>query len=77
MNSLLEPLKSGTLNRRELVFKALAGLAGGALGWIPVELSSHGHSLTEQLSTAAVVASYIAMAILSGLVGGFILAAEG
>lgn len=77
MNSLLEPLKSGTLNRRELVFKALAGLAGGALGWIPVELSSHGHSLTEQISTGAVVASYIAMAILSGLVGGFILASEG
>ena len=77
MNSLLEPFRSGNLNRRELAFKALAGLAGGALGWIPVELSSHGHALTEQLSTAAVIGSYVAMALLSGLVGGFILAAEG
>ena len=67
----------GSINRRELVMKALAGLAGGALGWLPVELASHGHTLTEQLSAASVWASYAAMMLLSGLIGGFILAAEG
>ncbi|HEY6421610.1 MAG TPA: FHA domain-containing protein, partial [Candidatus Binataceae bacterium] len=68
---------NGSINRRELTFKALAGLAGGALGWLPVELTSHGHNLTEQISPTAIVMSYAAMAILSGLIGGFILAAEG
>src|SRR5215469_6946008 len=66
----------GSINRRELVFKAGAGLAGGALGWLPVELSSHGHTLTEQMSVWSVVWSYAAMAILSGLIGGMIVAAE-
>jgi len=64
------------INRRELAYKALAGLAGGAIGWIPVEIASHGHSLTQQLSTSAVIASYISMAILGGLIGGLILASD-
>jgi pSer/pThr/pTyr-binding forkhead associated (FHA) protein len=67
---------NGSINHRELLFKAGAGLAGGALGWLPVELSSHGHTLTEQMSTWSVVWSYAAMAILSGLIGGMIVAAE-
>jgi pSer/pThr/pTyr-binding forkhead associated (FHA) protein len=67
---------NGSINRRELFLKGLAGLAGGALGWLPVELASHGHSLTEQLSFADMVASYAAMAILSGLIGGSIVAVE-
>jgi pSer/pThr/pTyr-binding forkhead associated (FHA) protein len=67
---------NGSINHRELLFKAGAGLAGGALGWLPVELSSHGHSLTEQMTAWSVVWSYAAMAILSGLIGGMIVAAE-
>lgn len=67
---------NGSLNHRELLFKAGAGLAGGALGWLPVELSSHGHSLTEQMTAWSVVWSFAAMAILSGLIGGMIVAAE-
>ncbi|MBV8139542.1 MAG: FHA domain-containing protein [Deltaproteobacteria bacterium] len=67
---------NGSLNHRELLFKAGAGLAGGALGWLPVELSSHGHSLTEQMTAWSVIWSYAAMAILSGLIGGMIVAAE-
>jgi pSer/pThr/pTyr-binding forkhead associated (FHA) protein len=67
---------NGSINHRELFFKAGAGLAGGALGWLPVELSSHGHTLTEQMSAWGVVWSYAAMAILSGLIGGMIVAAE-
>jgi pSer/pThr/pTyr-binding forkhead associated (FHA) protein len=71
------PTVNSSISRRELIYKALAGLLGGALGWLPVELASAGHSLTEQISTPAVVFSYIAMALLSGLIGGFILAADG
>ncbi len=70
-------LMKSNLNRRELVFKALAGLAGGALGWIPVELATHGHSLTEQVTSAEAWASTLSMCVLSGLIGGFIVAAEG
>lgn len=66
---------NGSINHRELLFKAGAGLAGGALGWLPVELSSHGHTLTEQMTVWSVVWSYSAMAILSGLIGGMIVAA--
>jgi pSer/pThr/pTyr-binding forkhead associated (FHA) protein len=68
---------NGTLNRRELMMKALAGLAGGALGWLPVELATNGHSLTEAPTAANLIFTYIAMCILSGLIGGFIVAAEG
>ncbi len=68
---------NSNLNRRELILKALAGLAGGGLGWLPVEIASHGHSLTEVQSTTDIIANFTAMAILSGLIGGLILAAEG
>ncbi|HTY56871.1 MAG TPA: FHA domain-containing protein [Candidatus Binataceae bacterium] len=64
------------INRRELTYKALAGLAGGALGWVPVEITSRGHSLTEAQTPATVVASFVSMALLSGLIGGLILASE-
>lgn len=65
---------NSSINRRDLFNKALAGLLGGALGWLPVELASHGHSLTEQISSFDAAMSYVAMAILSGVIGGFILA---
>jgi len=67
---------NGGVNRRELTFKALAGLAGGALGWLPVEITSRGHSLTEAQTPASVIASFISMALLSGLIGGMIVASE-
>ena len=66
----------GAINRRELAFKAMAGLIGGAIGWFPVELATHGHSLTENETTWNFVAVFAAMAILSGAVGGLINAAE-
>jgi pSer/pThr/pTyr-binding forkhead associated (FHA) protein len=66
-----------SINRRELTLKALAGLVGGAVGWLPVELASHGHSITEQLSTAAAIGSYVSMMLLSGFIGGAITAVEG
>ncbi|MGH7906499.1 MAG: FHA domain-containing protein, partial [Candidatus Binataceae bacterium] len=65
------------VNRRDLIFKSLAGLAGGAIGWIPVEIASHGHSLTQQQTTAGILASFVSMAILSGAIGALIIAAEG
>jgi pSer/pThr/pTyr-binding forkhead associated (FHA) protein len=64
------------VNRRELTFKALAGLAGGALGWIPVEIANHGHSLTQAQTTGSLIASFVSMALLSGMIGGFINAAQ-
>jgi len=64
------------INRRELTFKALAGLTGGAVGWLPVELTSRGHSLTEAQTTTTIVASFVSMALLSGLIGGMIVASE-
>jgi pSer/pThr/pTyr-binding forkhead associated (FHA) protein len=76
INSLLSPLRDGSLNRRELTFNALAGLAGGAAGWIPIELVSHGHTLTEQPSSVELVMSYLVWAIFSGLIGGAILASQ-
>ena len=45
------------------------------MGWIPVELVSHNHSLFEAPTTSSIVANFIAMAILSGLVGGAIVGA--
>lgn len=66
----------GAINRRELAFKAMAGLVGGAIGWFPVELATHGHSLTEVETTWNFVTVFAAMAILSGTVGGLVNAAE-
>ncbi len=65
-----------SINQRDLIFKAIAGLAGGALGWLPVELASHGRNLTDVMTTGDVVAAYVSMAILSGLIGAFILASD-
>jgi pSer/pThr/pTyr-binding forkhead associated (FHA) protein len=77
VDSPLALLKSDSLNRRELTFKALAGLCGGAIGWIPVELASHNQSLTERMTSSEALAATISMCVLSGLIGGFIVAAEG
>jgi pSer/pThr/pTyr-binding forkhead associated (FHA) protein len=65
------------LDRRELAIKALAGLIGGAVGWVPVELATHGHSLTEAQSTSTVIAGIVAVALVAGMIGGMVLAAEG
>jgi pSer/pThr/pTyr-binding forkhead associated (FHA) protein len=64
------------IDRRELLFKALAGLLGGAVGWIPVEIASHGHSLTEQESVWGAIAGIVSVALLAGMIGGMILAVE-
>ena len=45
-----------SINHRELTYKAVAGLAGGAIGWLPVELASHGHNLTDAMSTGDIIA---------------------
>jgi pSer/pThr/pTyr-binding forkhead associated (FHA) protein len=66
----------GVINRRDLVFKSLAGFVGGAIGWLPVELATHGHSLTEQPSAAAFYLNFGALALLSGLIGGLISASQ-
>jgi pSer/pThr/pTyr-binding forkhead associated (FHA) protein len=68
---------SGTIDRRELTFKALAGLIGGAIGWLPVEIANHGHSLTQTTSTGQQVGEFVSMALMAGVIGGMILAAEG
>jgi pSer/pThr/pTyr-binding forkhead associated (FHA) protein len=67
---------NNSINHRELTYKAVAGLAGGALGWLPVELASHGRNLTDVMSTGDIIAAYVTMAILSGLIGGFVLASD-
>jgi pSer/pThr/pTyr-binding forkhead associated (FHA) protein len=77
LNSLQDLFKVESLNRRELAFKALAGLAGGAIGWIPVELASHNSRLGEAETWASVVAYYVTAAIAAGLIGGLITAVEG
>lgn len=64
------------IDRRELLVKALAGLLGGAIGWIPVEIATHGHSITEQQSTWSVATGIIAVALVAGMIGGMVLAAE-
>ena len=66
----------GVINRRDLTFKSLAGLLGGAVGWLPVEFATHGHSLTEQPSAAAFYLNFGALALLSGLIGGLINASQ-
>lgn len=64
------------IDRRELFFKALAGLLGGAVGWIPVEITTHNRSITEPESTATIIAGIVAVALVAGMIGGMILAAE-
>ncbi len=77
MRSRFEALAmNGAIDRRELFFKALAGLLGGAVGWIPVEIATHGHSITERESTWTVIAGIVSVALLAGMIGGMILAAE-
>jgi pSer/pThr/pTyr-binding forkhead associated (FHA) protein len=66
----------GVINRRDLTFKSLGGLIGGAVGWLPVELATHGHSLTEQPTAAAFYLNFGALALLSGLIGGLINASQ-
>ena len=65
------------IDRRELTFMALAGLLGGALGWIPVEAVSHGHTITQVENIWTQLAGVVSMALFWGLVGGFIVAAQG
>ena len=69
-------MNSGTIDRRELTFKALAGLVGGAIGWLPVEIANHGRSLTEAASTGQEIGEFISMALMAGVIGGLILAAD-
>jgi pSer/pThr/pTyr-binding forkhead associated (FHA) protein len=76
VNSPLALLKSDSLNRRELTFKALAGLCGGAIGWLPVELASHNSHLGEAQTTGALVAYYVSAALAAGAIGGFITAVD-
>lgn len=65
------------IDRRELAFMALAGLIGGALGWIPVELVSHGHTITQVENAWTQIEGVVSMALFWGLVGGLIVAAQG
>ena len=65
------------IDRRELFFKALAGLLGGAIGWIPVEIAAHGHFLGQQVSPLSQLAEAASVAMYAGTVGGMILVAEG
>jgi len=67
---------NGAIDRRELFSKSLAGLLGGAIGWIPVEIATHGHSITEQESAGTVIAGIVSVALVAGMVGGMILASE-
>lgn len=67
---------SGSIDRRELTMKALAGLIGGAIGWLPVEIANHGHSLTEASTTAEQIGDFVTMALMAGLIGALILATE-
>jgi pSer/pThr/pTyr-binding forkhead associated (FHA) protein len=65
------------IDRRELLFKAMAGLAGGVIGWVPIEIVNHGHKLGEPETMLMVVAETLTTALLGALIGGLILAAEG
>lgn len=77
MNSLPALFKVESLNRRELTFKALAGFAGGAIGWLPVELASHNSHLGQAQTAWSVIAYYITAALAAGMIGGLITAVEG
>src|SRR5271163_1805958 len=76
VNSPLALLKSDSLNRRELTFKALAGLCGGAIGWLPVELASHNLHLGQVQTTGDTVAYFISQAIAGGAIGAFVTAID-
>jgi pSer/pThr/pTyr-binding forkhead associated (FHA) protein len=65
-----------SVDRRELWFKAMAGLAGGVIGWVPIEIVSHGHTLGEPQTMTMFIAGTIAEAILGAMIGGLILAAD-
>lgn len=65
------------IDRRELAFKALAGLAGGAVGWLPVELVSHNRTITQVESFWTQLFGVLSMALFWGLVGGAIVGAQG
>ncbi|MBF6570673.1 MAG: FHA domain-containing protein [Candidatus Binataceae bacterium] len=67
---------NGSVDRRQLTFMAMAGLAGGAIGWIPVELAARGHSLTQNQTAWTQLAGIISMALLWALIGGLIIASE-
>ncbi len=69
-------VKTNAVDKRELYFNALAGLIGGAIGWLPVEIASHGHSLTEIQSNWTLLAGLVSMALAAGMIGGMIMAAE-
>src|ERR1700674_5741931 len=74
VNSPLALLKSDSLNRRELTFKALAGLVGGAIGWLPVELASHNSHLGQAQTTGDLIAYYISAAIAARGIRAFLTA---
>jgi pSer/pThr/pTyr-binding forkhead associated (FHA) protein len=76
VNSPLALFKSDSLNRRELTFKALAGLVGGAIGWLPVELASHNSHLGEVQTTGEMLAYYISAMFAAGAIGAFITAVD-
>jgi pSer/pThr/pTyr-binding forkhead associated (FHA) protein len=76
VDSPLALLKSDSLNRRELTFKALAGLCGGAIGWLPVELASHNAHLGDVQTTWEMVAYYLSAAFAAGAIGAFITAVD-
>ena len=67
MDSPLALLQRDSLNRRELTLKALAGLVGGAIGWLPVELASHNSHLGEAQTWGDFIAYYISGAVAAGL----------
>lgn len=67
---------SESIDRRQLFFMAIAGLAGGAIGWIPVELAASGHSLTQVQSIWSQIAGLVSMALMWAMIGGLILASE-
>lgn len=66
----------GAIDRRELAFKATAGLVGGAAGWLPVELVMLGHTFDRPPIGFDRYLLDTAMGVLSGLIGGLINAAE-
>lgn len=76
VNSLPALLRSESLNRRELTFKALAGLVGGAIGWLPVEIASHNSRLGEVQTTSTIIAYYVSSMIAAGAIGAFITAVD-